>query len=163
MTIPVQLLRSVPVAQGTTAFHFSKPAGFGFKPGQACDLILPGQAQNNGADTRRAANAARNDDVADGFGGLCRDGRFPHGVGRAKENIKKSGMSVLQFPQGVKFGDDTAYLIIGIAGVGNEHLSILANITTALDTGEDDEIVEHLRTTKDIDEIYTLFVEQEHE
>ena len=28
---------------------------------------------------------------------------------------------------------------------------------------EDDEIVEHLRTTKDIDEIYTLFVEQEHE
>lgn len=88
---------------------------------------------------------------------------IPHGVGRAKENIKKSGMSVLQFPQGVKFGDDTAYLIIGIAGVGNEHLSILANITTALDTGEDDEIVEHLRTTKDIDEIYTLFVEQEHE
>ncbi|MFC4621472.1 ferredoxin--NADP reductase [Comamonas nitrativorans] len=54
MTIPVQLLRSVPVAQGTTAFHFSKPAGFGFKPGQACDLILPGQAQNNGADTRHA-------------------------------------------------------------------------------------------------------------
>ena len=88
---------------------------------------------------------------------------IPHGVGRAKENIKKSGMSVLQFPQGVKFGEDTAYLIIGIAGVGNEHLSILANITTALDTGEDDEIVEHLRTTKDIDEIYTLFVEQEHE
>jgi ferredoxin-NADP reductase len=29
------------VAEGTTAFHFSKPAGFEFKPGQAIDLVLP--------------------------------------------------------------------------------------------------------------------------
>ncbi|HEY9279802.1 MAG TPA: FAD-dependent oxidoreductase [Eoetvoesiella sp.] len=35
------------VAQGTTAFYFSKPDGFVFKPGQAIDLILPGP---NGSD-----------------------------------------------------------------------------------------------------------------
>jgi ferredoxin-NADP reductase len=29
------------VAEGTQAFHFTKPAGFAFKPGQAIDLILP--------------------------------------------------------------------------------------------------------------------------
>ncbi|MFI4953403.1 MAG: FAD-dependent oxidoreductase [Burkholderiales bacterium] len=29
------------VAEGTTAFHFSKPEGFQFKPGQAIDVILP--------------------------------------------------------------------------------------------------------------------------
>lgn len=52
MTTPIHLLRSSPVAQGTTAFHFSKPPGFGFKPGQACDLIFPGQAASNSADTR---------------------------------------------------------------------------------------------------------------
>lgn len=29
------------VAHGTTAFHFEKPAGFTFKPGQAIDVVLP--------------------------------------------------------------------------------------------------------------------------
>jgi ferredoxin-NADP reductase len=29
------------VAEGTQAFHFSRPPGFTFKPGQAVDLILP--------------------------------------------------------------------------------------------------------------------------
>lgn len=29
------------VAEGTTAFHFSRPEGFSFKAGQAIDLILP--------------------------------------------------------------------------------------------------------------------------
>lgn len=29
------------VAEGTTAFHFSRPGGFDYKPGQAIDLILP--------------------------------------------------------------------------------------------------------------------------
>ena len=30
------------VAEGTMAFHFDKPPGFAFKPGQAIDLVLPG-------------------------------------------------------------------------------------------------------------------------
>lgn len=34
------------VAEGTTAFHFSKPDGFTFKPGQAIDLILPANGQD---------------------------------------------------------------------------------------------------------------------
>jgi ferredoxin-NADP reductase len=35
------LRRRQPVAEGTQAFHFDKPAGFDFRPGQAIDLILP--------------------------------------------------------------------------------------------------------------------------
>ncbi|GMA97440.1 PTS mannitol transporter subunit IICBA [Pelosinus sp. IPA-1] len=81
---------------------------------------------------------------------------IPHGVGKAKENIKKSGMVVLQFPEGVSFGDETAYMVIGIAGVGNEHLSILSNIATAINE-EDDSMVEVLRTTTDSEYIYNLF------
>ena len=30
-----------PVAHGTAAFHFDKPAGFVFEPGQAIDVVLP--------------------------------------------------------------------------------------------------------------------------
>jgi PTS system mannitol-specific IIC component len=85
---------------------------------------------------------------------------IPHGVGRAKENIKKSGMVVLQFPEGVSFGEEMAYLVIGIAGVGNEHLSILSNIATAVNV-DDDSIVEILRTTEDINYIYNLFHSEE--
>lgn len=38
--MPVRLQRREEVAHGTLAFHFDKPAGFTFKPGQAIDLVL---------------------------------------------------------------------------------------------------------------------------
>ena len=37
---PVRLKGREQVAEGTTAFHFEKPAGFSFKPGQAIDIVL---------------------------------------------------------------------------------------------------------------------------
>lgn len=84
---------------------------------------------------------------------------IPHGVSSAKEKIKHSGIVVLQYPNGVPFGDETAYLIIGIAGIGNEHLSILANIATAIEGDEDhgEDIVAKLRTTKNVEDIYRIF------
>lgn len=80
---------------------------------------------------------------------------IPHGVSSAKNSIKKSGLVVLQFPDGIDFGEETAYLIVGIAGKDNEHLAILANIATALDEYESK--VKELYTTKDTDLIYKLF------
>lgn len=42
MTIQnVKLQAREEVAEGTMAFHFDKPAGFSFKPGQAIDVVLP--------------------------------------------------------------------------------------------------------------------------
>jgi ferredoxin-NADP reductase len=40
ITYEVRLAQSAEIADGTMAFHFSKPAGFSFKPGQAIDLVL---------------------------------------------------------------------------------------------------------------------------
>lgn len=95
----------------------------------------------------------REDDISTYIGkGIA----IPHGVSSAKDEIKKSGIAVLQFPDGVQFGDEKAYLVIGIAGKDNEHLSILANIATALDDDESDK-VETLRTTNNADDIYRLF------
>ncbi|SNS14073.1 PTS system, mannitol-specific IIC component [Anaerovirgula multivorans] len=79
---------------------------------------------------------------------------IPHGVGSSKSSIKKSGMVVLQFPNGVDFGEEKAYLVIGIAGSGNEHLNILSNIASAL---EDEEDVEMLKNTKNVEKIYNKF------
>ncbi|WP_298839307.1 PTS mannitol transporter subunit IICBA [Clostridium sp.] len=81
---------------------------------------------------------------------------IPHGVGEAKKNIKKTGMVVLQFPNGIKFDEELAYLVIGIAGVGDEHLQILSNIAIAIE-GEDESITDKLKSTEDVQYIYDLF------
>ncbi len=73
---------------------------------------------------------------------------IPHGTSQAKSTVKKSGIVCLQYPQGVYFGSEKAQLIFGIAGVGDEHLEILANICTML---EDEKVLEELKTTKDVD------------
>jgi ferredoxin-NADP reductase len=49
----VRLRRREEVAAGTMAFHFDKPEGFRFKPGQAVDLVLPDPAA--GAESLRHA------------------------------------------------------------------------------------------------------------
>lgn len=71
---------------------------------------------------------------------------IPHGTSGAKEKILKTGIVVLQYPQGVSFGDEKAHLIIGIAGIGDEHIEILARISTSLD---DEQVLEQLITTSD--------------
>ena len=71
---------------------------------------------------------------------------IPHGTTEQKSRVKKSGIVVLQYPEGVDFGSEKAQLVFGIAGVGDEHLDILSNICTAL---EDEELLEKLKTTND--------------
>jgi PTS system mannitol-specific IIA component len=62
---------------------------------------------------------------------------IPHGVGAAKEQIRSSGLSIAQFPNGLDFGGgNTAYLVIGIAGKGDEHLEILSNIAMRCESPE---------------------------
>ena len=79
---------------------------------------------------------------------------IPHGTSNAKETVKKSGIVVMQYPDGVDFGDEKANLVIGIAGVGDEHLEILANIAGSL---EDEELLENLKKNADVDTIMKTF------
>ena len=79
---------------------------------------------------------------------------IPHGVGEAKKEVKESGIVVLQYPDGVVFGDDLAYLVIGIAGVGDDHLEILSNIATSL---EDETLLDKLKNTNNKFEILQTF------
>src|SRR4051812_10194147 len=53
-SMTVRLQRREQLAQGTMAFHFDKPAGFRFKPGQAIDLILPDPAVSGTEGARHA-------------------------------------------------------------------------------------------------------------
>ncbi len=73
---------------------------------------------------------------------------IPHGTSAKKETVKKTGVVVLQYPDGVDFGGEKAYLVFGIAGVGDEHLDLLSHICDIL---EDEEALETMKTTKDIE------------
>ena len=58
---------------------------------------------------------------------------IPHGTNESKKYIKSTGISFVQIPEGVDFGEgNIAKLVIGIAGQGDEHLQILQNLATAL-------------------------------
>lgn len=82
---------------------------------------------------------------------------LPHGIEEVKESIKKSGIVIMLFPEGLLWGDEKVKIVIGIAGVGEEHLEILANIATKLST---EESVEDLLKS-DVDMIYRYFIGEE--
>ncbi|MDR3152438.1 MAG: PTS sugar transporter subunit IIA [Bifidobacteriaceae bacterium] len=53
---------------------------------------------------------------------------IPHGTDEARSLVKKSGICLCQVPKGVAFGEETANILFGIAGIGDEHLEILQKI-----------------------------------
>ena len=82
---------------------------------------------------------------------------IPHGTNETKSAIKKSGLVVFTIPEGVKWDDETVKLVIGIAGVGDEHLSILSNVATKIDN---EEIVNDIVANKSQDEIYEILTSE---
>lgn len=65
---------------------------------------------------------------------------IPHGQFDDLELVNRSGISVLQVPDGVEWQPGmTAYLIVGIAATHGEHISILQNLA---------EVVEELETAE---------------
>lgn len=77
---------------------------------------------------------------------------LPHGVEAAKKDIKASGIAVMTFPEGTTWGDNEANVVIGIAGVGEEHIRILSIIA---DKMLDEEVAKEL-INGDADKIYDL-------
>lgn len=65
---------------------------------------------------------------------------IPHGQFDDLSLVYRTGISVLQIPEGVEWEPgNTAYLIVGIAATSGEHIGILANLA---------EVVEDLDTAK---------------
>lgn len=77
---------------------------------------------------------------------------IPHGIEEVKKDIKASGIAVMIFPEGTEWNGETAYVVIGIAGVGDEHLDILASIGEKM---MEDDAIERF-TTASAEEIYEM-------
>ena len=80
---------------------------------------------------------------------------IPHGENNVKDSVKKSGIVLLQVRDGVYFDNEKAYLIFGIAGIGNDHIKILSNIASIV---EDENSVKKLIETNDKKEIIDIIL-----
>jgi len=78
---------------------------------------------------------------------------IPHGTSESKKVVIKTGIAVLQYPEGVNFGNEKAFLVVGIAAAGNDHIQILSNLSTALD---DETLLKTLFTTSDKEMIFRI-------
>lgn len=77
---------------------------------------------------------------------------LPHGVEAAKKEIKSSGIAVMTFPEGTDWDGNKVNVVIGIAGVGEEHLDILSVIAGKMM----DETAAEKLATGDVDTVYEI-------
>jgi phosphocarrier protein FPr len=72
---------------------------------------------------------------------------IPHGQHENLADVRRTGISVLQFPNGVEWEPgELAYLVIGIAANAEEHVGVLANLAEVI---EDPDAAEQLARTTD--------------
>lgn len=73
---------------------------------------------------------------------------IPHGVNEAKDQVIKTGVFIVQAPQGVVWNDkgDMVRLIVGIAAKGKDHLKLLERLTNVV---MDETLAEQLAKTTD--------------
>ncbi|GAA4377250.1 PTS sugar transporter subunit IIA [Agromyces bauzanensis] len=53
---------------------------------------------------------------------------IPHGTNEAKDQIRRSALSVIRYDEPVDWDGEEARFVVGIAGIENEHLEILSKI-----------------------------------
>lgn len=83
---------------------------------------------------------------------------LPHGEYEYKKYIKTSGIVVHIYPQGLEWHGETVKLVVGLAGQGEDHMTILSNIATVF--GEEEDVVKAV-TQQNVDEIYALLTQEE--
>jgi phosphocarrier protein FPr len=69
---------------------------------------------------------------------------IPHGEFGDLELVEKTGISVLQLPDGIEWLDgEKAYLVIGIASKSDEHIKILQNLAEVVEDPTTAEMLAH--------------------
>ena len=81
---------------------------------------------------------------------------IPHGTLDTRSMVKKTGVQVFQFPQGIEWGEgNIAYVVIGIAARSDEHLSLLRQLTHVL---SDEDTAEKLAKITDVAEFRAILM-----
>jgi PTS system mannitol-specific IIA component len=79
---------------------------------------------------------------------------IPHGTNEAKDTINSSALSVVRYDDPIDWsGKGPVRFVVGIAGVNNEHLSILGKIAVIF---SDEDEVDKLIAAGSATEVYDL-------
>ena len=81
---------------------------------------------------------------------------IPHGTLAGKDQVSRSAMVVLGFPDGVDWAGQRAEVCIGIAAAAGGHVALVARLAEIL---LDPQLAARLRGARDPEEIRTLFSE----
>ena len=81
---------------------------------------------------------------------------IPHGTNEAKDQIRRSALSVVRYDEPVDWGGEEARFVVGIAGIENEHLDILSKIAIIF---SDDDAVQSLIAAATAEELHALLSE----
>ena len=81
---------------------------------------------------------------------------IPHGTLETRSMVKKTGVQVFQFPQGIEWGEgNIAYVVIGIAARSDEHLALLRQLTHVLG---DEDTAAQLATLADVEKFRAILL-----
>ena len=78
---------------------------------------------------------------------------IPHGTNESKETIKHSAVSLVRYVNPIDWGGNEVRIVVGIAGVNNEHLSILSKIAIIF---SDEVEAKKMLDAATVDELYQL-------
>jgi mannitol/fructose-specific phosphotransferase system IIA component len=78
---------------------------------------------------------------------------IPHGTNESRRWIRETRLAFLQFPDGVDWGDDNVIVCVGIAAVGDEHVSLLARLAQVLVVPEQ---AVRLRSADRVDDVLAI-------
>lgn len=78
---------------------------------------------------------------------------IPHGTNESKEAIVRSGMCLIRYDEPIDWNGNPVRVVVGIAGVGDEHLPILSRI--ALVFADTDQVARVLAATT-TDELFAI-------
>lgn len=82
---------------------------------------------------------------------------IPHGLEESRDDIIKSGISVIKVNEGVDFGDgNIANVLVGVAGKNNNHLELIQQVATVL---ADMENVQKIINAESRQEILDIIIE----
>lgn len=79
---------------------------------------------------------------------------IPHGTEGSQTLIKKSGIVIVQVPEGVDFDGNEVKVVIGIAGADGEHLEVLSNIAIVCSEEENVASIIHAGSESEIIELF---------
>ena len=78
---------------------------------------------------------------------------IPHGTNEAKSAIRRTAISFVRYPGTIDWKGQPAEFVVGIAGAGDDHLTVLSRLAEVFtDEGE----IERLRAAASADEVLAV-------